>query len=363
MAIRRSKVPPLPVLQVLERFRNALTAVHRRSVPPPVALLEIVQGAFLSQALYATAELGVADALAAGPLRLDELAARVGARPDALRRLLRPLVSEGIFACRGETYRLTRLGQPLRSDAPVSVRGGLRFFGDARHLGLWGLLPSTVRTGEVATNQLYGMPFFDYIQKDREFGELFDSAMTGISEMTLEPTLAAYDFSAFGTIVDIAGGRGRLLTEILTRTPRARGVLFDLPEVVAPVPQRLAELGLADRCTVVSGSFFGEVPKGGDAYILKHIIHDWPDEQAARILANARAAMTDSARLLLIELVLPSGNRRTFGNLLDLEMMVSAGGRERTEQEYRDFLAANGFELLRRIPTASMDTILEARPV
>ncbi|MFI5775910.1 methyltransferase [Nocardia sp. NPDC051570] len=363
MPVGRTLIPLLPVLTLLGRFRSALASVHRRTVPPPVALIEIVQAGFLAQILCAAAELGVADALADGPLTLEELAIRVGARPDNLRRLLRPLLAEGIFACQGDTYALNALAQPLRSDAEVSVRAGLRFIGDPKQGALWGLLPSAVRTGESAARRLYGMPFFDYIQTDRELGELFDEAMTEFSAAALEPTLAAYDFSRFATVVDIAGGQGRLLTEILARTPGARGVLFDLPEVVAPVPALLAERGLADRCTVVTGSFFEQAPAGGDAYILKHVIHDWPDEQAERILGTVRAAMTDSARLLLIEMVLADDPRRDFNTMLDLEMLLTSGGRERTEQGYRELLAANGFELVRRIRTASMDDILEARPV
>ncbi|MCM6774738.1 acetylserotonin O-methyltransferase [Nocardia sp. CDC159] len=362
MSARRF-VPPLPLLRLVDRFRGVLTGVHRRTVPPSIALMDIAQGGFLAQTLCATAELGVADALAAGPLPLEELAERVGARPETLRRLLRPLLAEWIFSCRGDVYALNSLAQPLRGDAAVSVRHLLRFIGDRRQGALWAELANSVRTGEPAALRVYGMPFFDYLQRDREFGELFDAAMTGVSETTLASTLAAYDFSAFGTIVDIAGGHGRLLADILRRTPGAKGVLFDTPDVVAAVPRLLAERGLTDRCAVVGGSFFVEVPRGGDAYLLKHIVHDWPDEQAVRILSTVRKAMADSARLLVIEFVLPRDTRRHFGNLLDLEMLLTAGGRERTEAEFRELLAAGGFELLRHVPTASMDDILEARPV
>ncbi|WP_024805512.1 methyltransferase [Nocardia sp. BMG51109] len=363
MVPSRPTMPPLPVLRTIERFRSALMSVHRRTAPPPVALLDILVGGFLAQTLCAAAELGIADALVERPLTREELAARVGARPDALERLLSPLIGEGIFALRHGTYSLTPLAQPLRGDAEVSLRDGLRLFGDHRHRHAWSSLPAAVRTGEAAAEQAFGMPFFDYAAKDREYGELFDRAMSSFSEMSVEPILGAYDFSRFGTIVDVGGGHGLLLSEILRRAPQARGVLFDLPEVVESVPDRMAALGLADRCTVTPGSFFGTVPEGGNAYLLKHIIHDWSDEQAGRILSAVHDAMSDSARLLLIELVLPEDNRRNFGRLLDLEMLVNVGGHERTEQGYRDFLSANGFELVRRVETVALEDILEARPV
>ncbi|MFI7002083.1 methyltransferase [Nocardia sp. NPDC050175] len=357
------KIPPLPLLRAVDRFRSLLTAALRRTAPAPVALLDIVQGGFLMQTLCAAAELGVADALAEGPLRLDELAARVGARADALARLLRPLLAEGIFTRHGDRYQLTSLAEPLRADVPVSIRGILQFYGSAQHRAMWSQLAEAVRTGDPVAEQVLGMPLFDFTRKDREFGEMFDAAQTSASELTLLPTLAAYDFAQYGTIVDIAGGHGRLLIELLTRAPRSRGILFDMPEVVAEVPTRLAALGLADRCTVAGGSFFESVPTGGDAYILKHVLHDWYDADAGRILRTVRAAISDSAKLLLIEMVLPSDNRRQFGKLIDLEMLAVVGGRERTEQDFRTLLSANGFELIRRVETAAPDNILEARPI
>ncbi|MFJ4655938.1 methyltransferase [Nocardia sp. NPDC088792] len=363
MVTEQPKIPPLPLVRAVDRIRSLLVTALRRTAPAPLALLDIVQGGFLMQALSAAAELGVADALAEAPLRLDELADRVGARPDALARLLRPLLAEGIFARHGDRYRLTSLAEPLRSDVPVSIRGILRLYGSSEHRAVWSRLAEAVRTGDPAAEHVFGMPLFDYTRKNREFGDLFDGAQTSASELTLVPTLAAYDFAQYGTLVDIAGGHGRLLTEILTRAPRSRGILFDMPEVVAPVPQRLQERGLAERCTVAGGSFFESVPTGGDAYILKHVLHDWYDADAARILRTVRAAMSDSARLLLIEMVLPPDNRRQVGKLIDLEMLVVVGGRERTEEDFRNLLSANGFELIRRVETAGPDNILEARPI
>ncbi|WP_317983928.1 methyltransferase [Nocardia colli] len=179
----------------------------------------------------------------------------------------------------------------------------------------------------------------------------------------LAPLLAAYDFAQFETLVDVAGGEGTMLAEILCRAPRSKGILFELPAVAESARSRLAELGLADRCAVECGSIFDAVPHGGDAYILKHILHDWADDDAGRILSTVRAAMKPDARLLIIELVVPENTRPHPGKYIDLEMLVNTGGRERTAEEYRKFLARFGFTLSRIVPTVSPDNILEAVPV
>ncbi|MFQ6327387.1 methyltransferase [Nocardia sp. CWNU-33] len=363
MASNRSKVPPQALLRVIEFARNSMAGLHRRLVPGHIALLEMIVAGFLTQAIHAAAALGVADALADGPRSSAELARATGANEDALRRLLQLLTSHGIFARRSDgKYTLTPMAQALRRDASVSLRDTVLFFGSPMHRNHWTHLVDAVRTGETVGTDLDGMSFFDYVQKDRELGELFDRAMTSIGTLAIEPLFAAYDFGQYGTIVDVGGGQGTLLTEILSRTPTSRGILFDLPEVVASAPARLAELGLTDRCTVESGSFFETVPKGGDAYILKHIIHDWSDDKAKQILNTLREQMPEDATLLLIELVLPEDNRPHPGKFIDLEMLINVGGRERTEDQYRDFLAASGFTLVRRIPTVAPDNVLEVRP-
>ncbi|MGW0248515.1 methyltransferase [Nocardia goodfellowii] len=362
MSHNQPRIPPVPALNLLARVRDRLIGIHRRTMLPSVVMLEIMQAGLLAQALGATAELGVADALAHGPLTADELARRLGVRPDALVRLLRPLVAEGMFTHHRDTYALTALGDPLRSDAVNSIRSGVRMFGDPRHRAMWSQLAQAVRTGTTGAESVHGAPIFEYARRQPCFGALIDAAMTDFSELAVAPILAAYDFARYDTIVDIGGGKGRLLSEILIRTPRSRGVLFDTAEVLADVPARLAALGLDDRCRVRSGCFFEAVPEGGDAYILKHVIHDWLDPQAAQLLSTVRAAIPSSGRLLLIEVVLPKNTRRTMGNLLDLEMLVVTGGRERTAPEYRKLLSASGFELLRRVDTGTPDSILEARP-
>ncbi|GAA5068804.1 methyltransferase [Nocardia callitridis] len=355
-------LPPLPLVRAVDRLRGLLGTTYRALVPGHVALLEMLGAGFLTQAIHAAAELGVADALADGPRDGAELARTVGADEDALRRLMRLLTSEGIFAeDKGGKYTLTPMAQPLRSDCEVSLRDTALFFGSTVHREHWSHLVDAVRTGEPVGEALDGMPFFDLVRKDRSLGEIFDRGMTSIGSLSLEPLLAAYDFGAFETIVDIGGGEGTMIAEILGKAPQSKGVLVDLPEVAQSARTRLAELGLANRCAVESGSFFESVPEGGDAYLLKHVLHDWSDDDAGRILGTVHRAMCPHARLLIIELVVPEDDQPHPSKFIDLEMLVNTGGRERTEAEYREFLAEHGFTLTRVVPTVSPNNILEAR--
>ncbi|MFI1913586.1 methyltransferase [Nocardia sp. NPDC020380] len=363
MASAAPKVPPLPLVRAVGRFRDGLAALHRRLVPGHIALLELHMMGFLSQSISAAAQLGIADALARGPRQPGELARELGVDEDALRRLLRLLVSFGIFEQRRDGgYQLNRMSQALRGEGAVSLRDLFLFFGSEYHRTHWGHLADAVRTGKSVGPALDGMDFFEYAATNREIGELFDRAMTAVSGLSVDTLLAAYDFGQFGTIVDIGAGQGSLLTDLLRRTPSTRGVVFDLPEVVAELAMQLPDLGLADRLTIETGSFFETAPKGGDAYLLKHIIHDWSDADAERILRTVREAMDPAARLLLIDIVLPEHGRPHVGKFTDLEMLVNATGRERDAHSFGTLLSRSGFTLSRIIPTAGPDSILEAHP-
>ncbi|QIS18629.1 methyltransferase [Nocardia terpenica] len=355
---RLSKLPPLPMIRAVELVRYGLAEAYRRLAPGPLALMELLAAGWLTQAIHAAAALGVADALAERPRDATDLARAVGADVDALTRLLRLLTSYGIFTRRRDgTYALTSAGRALCRDSPTSLRDAALFFGSGPHRRHWTHIVDAVRTGQPVGQALDGMGFFDYLRTDRELGDLFDRAMTSIGTLTAESLFAAYDFTRFGTVVDVGGGRGALLTDILARAPRSRGILFDLPEVVAEAdPHR------SDRIELRGGSFFDAVPAGGDAYILKHVVHDWPDASAERILRTVRAAMTADARLILVEIVLPEDNRPHPGKYIDLEMLVNSGGRERTEADYRSLLARAGLAVTRVVPTASPESVLEARP-
>lgn len=323
----------------------------------PAAMLDLLMGAVVSQAVAVAAKLGIADVLADGPRTAEEIAGRVDADLDGVDRLLRTLAGHGVFRADGTgRYELTPLAKTLRSDVAASLRSYATYLGAAEPREYWSHLIDAVRTGGPVIEQIRGMDTWTYFEQNRELAELFNDAMTGLSDYAREPVVEAYDFTRFRTIVDVAGGHGALLAAILARAPEASGVLFDQPSVTAD-----AELGaVRDRCTVESGSFFEKIPPGGDAYVLKSIIHDWQDDEAVAILRNVRAAINPDGTLLLVEAVLPEGNEAHPARVGDLVMLLTVGGRERTEAQYRNLLSLAGFTLVRVVPTATMFSIIEA---
>jgi C-methyltransferase len=357
-----ARVPPAKLARVVEWIRHHLFRLHQRLVPAPAAVMEMILATWASQAITAAAQLGVADALAAGPLTIEELAARVGADADALHRLLRALIGRGVFRRRRDgRYELNSLASTLCSDAPVSMTSAARFYGSQEQRERWTLLVDSVRTGKTVVPVLRGKESFDYFADQPEIAELFNQTMTSISELTVAPVVAGYDFSVYPTIVDVGGGQGNLLAAILAAAPASRGVLYDLSRVVASAPDLLRENNIADRVHIVEGSFFDGVPGGGDAYVLKNIIHDWSDDQAVQILRNVRAAAGPRAVVLLIEFVIPEHDRDFPGNWVDLEMLLNLAARERTAAEYRDLLSRAGLRMTRVVQTASPLSVVEAR--
>ncbi|QNI09325.1 hydroxyneurosporene methyltransferase [Mycobacterium kubicae] len=321
-------------------------------------------GAWVAQTITAIADLGVADALASGPLSIEDLADKVDADADALRRALRAVMSKGIFAQRDDgRYELTPMAELLRSDASVSMTALARFVGARQEREHWSTLTEAIRTGTSRVGALRGKPFFDYLSEDPEYSQIFNDAMTSISAYVNEPLVEAYDFRQFDTIVDVAGGHGRLLAAVLESAPLACGVLFDLPEVVAGATPLLEELNVADRVRLAKGSFFENIPAGGDAYLLKHIIHDWSDDAALQILKNVRQAAASGAVLLLVETVIPEDNREFTGKFVDMEMLLFNDGRERTATEYCELLHRAGWQMTRVVDTTTDFSIVEARAV
>src|SRR3954452_6569992 len=316
-----TKVPPAKLARLVERIRHHLHRFDQRLVPAPAAMLEMIIATWTSQAITVAAELGVADALANGPLTLKELTAQVDADTDALRRLLRALISRGIFRHRPDgRYELNSLADTLRSDAPVSMSSAARFYGSQEQRERWTLLVDSVRTGNSVVPALRGKESFDYFAEEPELAELFNQTMTSVSAMTDATVVAGYDFSVYPTIVDVGGGHGPLLAAILAAAPGSRGVLYDLPAVVANAPNLLRQRGIADRVRIAEGSFFDGVPSNGDAYVLKNIVHDWRDDKAVQILRNVRAAAGTRATVLLVEFVIPEHDREFPGKWVDLEM-------------------------------------------
>ncbi len=321
--------------------------------------MQAVFGFMASRALTVAATLNVADALHEGPRYYTDLATAVGADQRSLHRLLRLLVSLGIFEETAPgTYGLNAAADLLRADHPQSLRDMAVMITSPSHWLAWGEFDAAVRSGESGSQHAYGTDLFSWFQleENREEWELFNAAMTSFSAGTAAAVATAFDFSSYGKIVDIGGGHGALLKQLLADAPQAAGVLFDLPGVIEG-----AELGeLADRVELVGGDFFEAVPSGGDAYVLKHIIHDWSDEQSATILRNIVASMAPDGRVLVAEIVMPDSSEAHAAKFMDVNMLaMTEGGCERTEAEYATLFEAAGLRLVAIHPTDSIASIIE----
>jgi hypothetical protein len=322
-----------------------------------------IDGYRITQLIYVAAKLGLADLLAAGPQSSGALAEQTGTHAPSLYRLLRALSSLGIFREEApDRFALTALAEPLRSDVPNSVRGLAMFAGDPQSWLPWGDLIQTVITGDQAFLRIFGLDNWPYRAAHPEANAIFNGAMTSNSRRDIAAILAAYDFAPFTTVVDVGGGQGALLTGILQAYPALRGILFDQPHVVDQAAPVLDAAGVADRCTVVAGDFFEGLPPGGDAYLLRRIIHDWDDAESVAILRQCRRAMPAEGKLLLVEAVIQPPNRPDFAKLSDINMLVALGGRERTEEEFAALLAEAGFTMTQVLPTEWRSSIIEAGP-
>lgn len=329
-------------------------------------LYQLMSGYRVSQAIYVVATLGIADLLKDGPLGIDELARATETHAATLHRVLRFLAGAGLFReVTPGRFALTPLGAGLRSDLPVSIRPMTRMLLDRSNWEPWSYLLHSVRTGETAFDHVHGLGRFDYLDRHPDAAATFNAAMTSNTGWSGTAITEAYDFSGIRRLVDVGGGHGLLLATVLRAHPSLRGVLFDRPEVVVGATAALEEAGVAERCEIVGGDFFAAVPPGGDAYILRQIIHDWDDAQAAAILANCRRAMREPGRLLVVERRIAPDYRQALPVLhLDLEMLVNVGGRERTDAEYSRLFAAAGFRLTTIVPLgdAAQFSVFEGVP-
>ncbi len=330
---------------------------------PAATLGSMIWGYWVSQSIYAVAKLGIPDLLKSGPQTAEQLAAATGTLPECLFRLLRALASMGLFQQDDSNrFALTPVSEPLQNDVEGSQRDLAIMVGE-EHYACWGELLYTLRTGRSAFDKIYGEPIFDWMSKHPEQAAVFDRAMVGVHGRETGAMLAAYDFSSIGTLADVGGGNGSLLRYVLARHPKMRGMLCDLPGVIERAKPLVAADGLADRMQTVVSDFFVSVPPGADAYLMRHIIHDWDDEKSLRILQNIRRAIGADGRLLVVESVIPPGSEPSFGKLLDLNMMVIPGGKERTEAEYRALYTAAGFRLSGITHTQADVAVIEGRPV
>lgn len=313
------------------------------------------------QAISAAAELGIADLLSDGPRSPADLAAASGAHPEALYRVLRYLASLGIFEEDAQgRFALNDKAHFLKSGVDGSLRDVARMFN--RTFPSWTQIVHSVRTSGSGFTKAFGKPLFDYLGENPEDAAIFDAAMTGIHGPETNATLDAYDFSGIGTLVDIGGGNGSVLTAALQRNPGMKGILFDLPHVAERTRDTLQSDDLNGRLEITGGSFFESLPTGADAYMMRHIIHDWYDDDCIRILKNCRKAMAPNGRVLVVEAVVPKGNEPSASKLFDVVMLVIPGGLERTEGQYQRLFEASGFELTSITPTASVVSVVEGRP-
>ena len=342
---------------------------HRTTLPPQLMLYQLGVGHYVSRALYVAAKLGIADLLADGPRHQAELAAATHTHAPSLNRVLRLLASVGVFAEQDDgQFALTPLAELLRAGVPGSMRAAVMLFTGVGIQDSWKELEYCVRTGQPAFRRHSpDADAFSQIAQDPEQAALFDEAMAAFTEQTAIAVAAAYDFSPLRTVIDVGGGNGALLIGILNANAALHGTVFDLPRVIDGARTKITAAGLTARCAAVGGDFFEEVPSGADAYMLKHVIHDWADAQALAILRNCHRAMGAHSKVLIVEGVYPPRIEQSLQSrgaaANDVNMLVCTGGRQRSEAEFRALYAAAGFELSRIIPTMAAVSVIEGMRV
>ncbi len=329
---------------------------------PAMAMRSFMLSSLMVHGVHAAARLRLADHLANGPLSIEDLAARADVNPDALARLVRALACVGVFAAEQDAkVSLTPMGATLKSDHPESLRNMALLIGEPFFSQAWTGLTDAVRTGGMAFDQVHGCGFFDYVTQRPQLSDEFNGWMVEVARIQAKAILDAYDFSVFERLVDVGGGYGGLLGEILTAHPKLHGTLLDLPTVVAKSSLKGDER-FGARFDVQGGDFFKTVPSGGNAYLLKYILHDWSDADSIRILENCRRAFGSNSTLLIVDMIVPEGSGYHYSKLSDLNMMVlNRGGKERTRSEFTAILERSGFVVTRIVPTMSELSIIEAK--
>ena len=332
-----------------------------KKLPPQAVMLNLATGHWLSRLIHVAAKLKLADLLKAGPRTVDALAKETGVQAPALYRVLRALASIGVFAeTAGQRFKLTPLAATLQTGVPGSMHAFALMVNEKWMWDAWLQLLHGVKTGECPFLKAHGGTSFEYLEKHPEDLQVFGEAMTSYSTAQNPVIAAAYKFSGFSALVDVAGGHGSMLATILKANPKLKGVLFDLPSVIARAgkDQHVTAKGVANRCTLESGDFFKSVPNGGDAYIMKSILHDWDDEHSVRILANCRAAMNEHGKVLVVDHVIAPGNDPDWGKFVDIQMLI-IGGRERTKADFAALFKQAGLKLTRVVPTKGPLSIVE----
>ena len=330
-----------------------------KEIPPPIQMLHIMSGFWVARCVYVFAKLGIADELQHGPRTADELAAAIGAHGRSLFRVLRALASVGVITQDSDNrFGQTPLSETLR-ELPGSMRAFVMTELGEEHYPAWGELLHSVRTGGIAFDKAFGENCWEFFRKHPENAKIFNDAMSGMTAQAEAALHDAYSFAGIRRVVDVGGGHGGLITSILKRNPSMHGILFDAPEVIESARSALANSEVADRLQLAGGNFFESIPEGGDAIVMKWIIHDWNDEQSVAIMKNCHRALPENGKLILVEAVIPATSEPHFGKFIDLNMLVMTGGRERTEAEFRKLYQDAGFRVTRVIPTESPFSVIE----
>lgn len=328
--------------------------------PPAAQMMGMIAGFWISRAVWAAAELGLADRLAQ-PKSVAELAKEAQLHERSLYRLLRALASVGVFRERADgSFENTPLSWTLSDVAPDSVRALARSELGISHYPVWGEIMYSLKTGKPSFDKVYGMPVFEWFGKNPERAGIFNQSMSELTRVVEPAVLEAYDFGTCGTIVDVGGCFGSLLIAILNKYPSLKGIVYDAPSVVECAKPKIADAKLTDRLTVQGGDFWQSVPAGGDTYLMKHIIHDWNDEQCLTILRNCHKVMKPGSRVLVMDQVLTGPNEPSLGKFSDLIMLQLPGGLERTAEEHQSLLERAGFKFTRIVPTKSPVSVIEA---
>jgi hypothetical protein len=341
---------------------TSATTAKGQKAPAYVGMFQLLNGVFITGAVSCLARLGVSDLVEHGPKSAEELAAQIGASPRPLYRLMRATASVGVLSEGPDgKFSETPLSAVLRSNANPSLRAFASMLGSEWHGRGWSELEYCVRTGKQALDKIYGEPIFRYFEKRPEEAQLFNQAMSDLSTIEGPAVAEAYSFDGIHSIVDVGGGHGLLLATILARNPHMKGTLYEVPHVVAGAKDGPLK-PVMDRCTLASGDMFSAVPGGADAYIMKHIIHDWPDDVCIKILKACRKGVNPGGRLLVVDNVIQPGNDFAPGKFMDLQMLIFPGGCERTEKQFQELFAAAGWRLSRVIPTVVPESIVEGVP-
>ena len=353
-------MPPYFFLRMIQLFRNGLLNLNQQMFPGSAVLYEQIQSVWLLSSLYVAARLNLAGCLEAGPLTAEELAKRCDAQPVPLARVMRALISQGIFRQRKDgRYELNR-----RSKALLDGKGSLRYM-IIQHLGPvnWqnlGELLNIVKTGEDAFSHRYGKDIYAFLRENPDNYQEFDRSMSNLSDLSLAPMLNEYRFGRYHTIADIGGGEGFLLSAILSRNPAAQGVLFDLPEALVKASSFLQEQHTEDRITIVEGNFLDDVPVIADLYLLKNVLHNWNDQHSALILSHIARHMPEKAKILIMEMIVPEHGGDATPCLLDIQMLTSfKDARERTMKEFKAMITMAGLKVSRVIPTIAPISLIE----